>query len=116
MEKSEVKTSVKAIYLQAAALAGFEVGPDSPERLVKLVELGFVRVKRNRKAEAVANVLRLIAMTLELAEKKKVTLLHEENVEDAKEKVCPVYPFGKKSEVVPTRSLRMAAKKPFKVR
>lgn len=99
MEKSEVKTSVKAIYLQAAALAGFEVGPDSPERLVTIVEQGFVRVKQDRKAEAVANVLRLIAMTLELAEKNKDTLLHESNVDDARDNVCPVYPFGQKSEV-----------------
>jgi hypothetical protein len=100
MEKSEVKTSVKAIYLQAAALAGFEVGPNSPERLVKIVERGFVKVEQNRTAEAVANVLRLIAMTLELAEKNNVTLLQETNVDAARDKICPVYPFGQKSEVV----------------
>ena len=100
MEKSEVKTSVKAIYLQAAALAGFEVGPNSPERLVELVEQGFKKVKPNRKGEAVANVLRLIAMTLEVAEKNGDTQLHESSVDAGKDKVCPVYPFGQKSQKV----------------
>ena len=95
MEKSEAKTAVKALYLQSAALAGFEVGPNSPEKLVTIVEQGFVKVKSNRKAEAVANVLRLVAMTLELAEKNGDTELHENSVDAAKNKVCPVYPFGK---------------------
>jgi hypothetical protein len=95
MEKSEVKTSVKAIYLQAAALAGFEVGPNSPERLVELIEQGFDKVAPNRRAEAVANVLRLVAVTLEVAEQSGDTQLHESSVDAGKEKICPVYPFGK---------------------
>lgn len=96
MNKSEAKTAIKALYLQSAALAGFEVGPNSPERLVTIVNQGFVKVKPNRKAEAVANVLRLLAMTLELAEKNGDTQLHESSVDAAQTKVCPVYPFGKK--------------------
>lgn len=109
MEKSEVKTSVKAIYLQAAALAGFEVGPNSPERLVKLVELGFAKVDPNHKAEAVANVLRIVAMTLELAEKNNEKQLQESSVDAARDRVCPVYPFGQKTK--PTKTHKMAARK-----
>lgn len=109
MEKSEAKTAVKAIYLQAAALAGFEVGPESPERFVKIVEEGFAKVKPNRKAEAVANVLRIVAMTLELAGKNKVTKLSESSVDAGREKVCPVYPFGGRTQTVATK--KSAAKK-----
>ncbi len=94
MEKSEVKTSVKAIYLQAAALAGFEVSPDSPERLVDIVESGFTKVQPGHKAEAVANILTLIGTTLELAEERGDSSLHETSVDAAHDKICPVYPFG----------------------
>ena len=107
MEKSEAKTSVKAIYLQSAAMAGFEVGPNSPERLVKLVDQGFLKVEPGHKAKAVANLLRLIAMTLELAEKNHEKQLQESSVDAGREKVCPVYPFGQKAAT----PHRMAAKK-----
>ena len=94
MEKSEAKSTAKAIYLQAAALAGFEVRPDSPERLADIVEQGYANVDAKRRPEAAANALRLIALTLELAQTRGDTILSEKNVAEAQKKLCPVYPFG----------------------
>jgi hypothetical protein len=93
MERTEAKSAVKALYLQAAALAGFEVTKDSPERLSGLVEEGFGNVEVSRRPEAVANVLRLIAETLELAQRSGDTVLSESNVDAAQDSLCPVYPF-----------------------
>lgn len=99
MEISEAKSIVKSIYLQSAGLAGFEVGPFSPERFVELVDQGFRNVEPNRKGLATANILRVVAMTLELAETNGVTTLGEEDVDAGREKVCPVYPFGSQSNL-----------------
>ena len=96
MEKAEAKSAVKALYLQAAALAGLEVGPDSPERLASIIEEGFKKVSAARRPEAVANTLRLIAATVESAQRRGDKMLHEGNVEAGREEVCPVYPFRKK--------------------
>jgi hypothetical protein len=96
MEKAEAKSSVKALYLQAAALAGLEVGPDSPERLASIVEEGFRKVSVTRRPEAVANTLRLIAATVESAQKRGDKMLHETNVDAGQDEVCPVYPFRKR--------------------
>lgn len=93
MEKPEAKSAIKAVYLQAAALAGLEVGPDSPEHLVRVVEPGFRRIIPKRRPEAVANLLRLLAATIESAQKRGDKMLHESNVEAGKQDVCPVYPF-----------------------
>jgi hypothetical protein len=93
MEKAEAKSAVKSLYLQAASLAGFEVTAESPERLSQFVDEGFTRVTASRRPEAAANVLRLIAMTLELAQESGAIILSELNVDAAKDKVCPVYPF-----------------------
>ena len=95
MEKVEAKSAVKAIYLQAAALAGLEVGPMSPEKLASIVEDGFSKVSKTRRPEATANVLRLIAATIESAQKRKDKVLHEDNVIAGQDEVCPVYPFSK---------------------
>ena len=54
---------------------------------------GLTASRQNRRPEAAANVLRLIATTLELAQDGGDTILSESNVDAAKEKVCPVYPF-----------------------
>jgi hypothetical protein len=94
MELKEAKSAIKAIYLQAASMAGFEVGPDSPEGLADLVQSGFVMIKPERRPEAVANLLRVVAATLEFAQESKSTMLHEKDVEGGRERVCPVYPFG----------------------
>ena len=96
MEKAEAKSAVKALYLQAAALAGLEVRPNSPERLASIVEEGFKKVSATRRLEAVANTLRLIAATLESAQKRGDKFLSEENVGEGQEEVCPVYPFRKR--------------------
>ena len=97
MERSEAKSAVKALYLQAAALAGLEVGPYSPEHLVGIVQRGFRRVNSNRRPEAVANLLRLLAATIQSAQKRGDKMLHEDNVKAGEEEVCPVYPFKKKN-------------------
>jgi hypothetical protein len=96
MEKAEAKSAVKAVYLLAASLAGLEVTTESPEPLEALVEEGYAKVSAKRRPEAVANLLRLIAMAVELAQKRGDTSLHEFSIPKAKEKVCPVYPFSKK--------------------
>ena len=95
MERSEAKSAVKALYLQSAALAGLEVSPQSPEQLTLIVGQGFDSVEAHRKPTAVAGLLRLIAMALEGAEAKGDKVLHEGNVLDAQEKICPIYPFKK---------------------
>jgi hypothetical protein len=94
MEISEAKSAVKALYLQSAALAGLEVSAASPEGLSRLVENGFNRVDSKRHPTAIASVLRVIAVTLEMAEARGDNTLHENSVEEASEKVCPIYPFG----------------------
>jgi hypothetical protein len=94
MELAEAKSAVKAVYLQAASLAGLEVSPDSPERLAQLVADAFTKVKAKRRPEAVANALRVIAATLDVAQKSGTKTLHESDVEAGKQRVCPVYPFG----------------------
>jgi hypothetical protein len=93
MEIPEAKSIVKALYLQAAGLAGLEVGPDSPERLVEVVEPGLSKVEAARRPEAVANLLRLLAATIQSAQDRKDNMLHETNVDAGKSTVCPVYPF-----------------------
>jgi hypothetical protein len=95
MNKAEAKSAVKALYLQAASLAGFEVEAYSPERLVELVDLGFDKIDAKRRPNAVANLLKLLAEVLEIAQKKGDRKLSEGNVDAAKSKICPVYPFGK---------------------
>lgn len=97
MEKSEAKSAAKALYLQSAALAGFEVEPFSAERMAEIVEEFYAKVETHRRPEAVANLLRLIGHTLQIAGKDGVTRLQESNVDAGREKLCrpPVYPFGK---------------------
>jgi hypothetical protein len=94
MEKVEAKSAAKAIYLQSAAMAGMDVSPFSPERLADIVEEGFDKVEVGRRPSAVASVLRLIAATLEVAESQGERSLQETHVHEAKESVCPIYPFG----------------------
>jgi hypothetical protein len=95
METPEAKSAIKALFLQSATLAGFEVGPMCPEELLLKVQSGITVVKRNenRRPEAVANLLRLVAATLESAQERGDKILHEENVREANEKICPIYPF-----------------------
>ena len=95
MEKSEAKSAVKALYLQSAALAGMEVGARSPERFVEIVEDAFDRVEPNRRARAVFSALQLIGTTLVLAEERGIRTLGESDVDQASDKICPVYPFGR---------------------
>ena len=94
MEIREAKSAVKALYLLSAALAGLEVAPESPERLGVIVEEGFSKVDALRRPEAVANVLRLLAATIQSAQGSTDTVLHESNVDSGQSSVCPVYPFG----------------------
>jgi len=93
METAEAKSAIKALYLQAAALAGLEVSFNSPEQLLKTIQPAFKRVEARRRPEAVANLLRLLARTLDLAQERQLTKLREEEVRDARDNVCPVYPF-----------------------
>ena len=95
MEKNEVKSLVKSIYLQAAALGGFEVNPGSPEILVGLVEEGYEKVSSDKRAEAAANIIDLISESLRVASERHKEVLDEESVDAAREKICPVYPFGR---------------------
>lgn len=93
MEINEAVTGTKAIYLQAATLAGFDVSSNSPEMLAALVRDGFGKVENRRRPEAVANLLRLMAATLEQAQETGQSELHEASVEFGMKKICPVYPF-----------------------
>lgn len=67
-----------------------------PEELVLKVQGGIKKVKKERRPEAVANLLKLIAATLESAQRRGDKQLHEQNVRDGNDEICPIYPFGKK--------------------
>jgi hypothetical protein len=92
MTKEEAASSAKAVYLQAAALAGKEVGPDSPERLADIVRRAFEKVNESRRREAVGNFLRLLAAVIE-SPMQEDDRYHETNVDEGEKKTCPVYPF-----------------------
>jgi hypothetical protein len=93
MDEQSAKSAAKALYLQAAALAGLEVAPFSPERVSDLVAKGFARVEPSRRPEAVASLLTLFREILLRAQEEKLEILHEVNVDAAQSKVCPIYPF-----------------------
>jgi hypothetical protein len=94
MTKEEAASSAKAIYLQAAALAGKEVRPESPERLANIVQDAFEKMKgdESRRREAVGNLLKLLAAVIE-SPMPPDDKYHETNVDEGQKKVCPVYPF-----------------------
>ena len=94
MTKEEAASSAKAIYLQAAALAGKEVAPDSPDRLAGIVQEGFEKMHgdESRRREAVGNLLKLLAAVIE-SPMEPDDKYHETNVDAGQEKTCPVYPF-----------------------
>jgi carboxylesterase type B len=93
---NEAKTAAKALYLQAASMSGYEVSDQSPSRISDLVQEWFTKVGENRRPEAVASILKIIAATLEKAQKNKVTMLHESDVDNGKDDVCPIYPNDRK--------------------
>jgi hypothetical protein len=94
MTKEEASSSAKALYLQAAALAGKEVAPESPERLANIVQDAFEKMKggESRRREAVGNFLRLLAAVIE-SPMLEDDRYHETNVDEGQAKTCPVYPF-----------------------
>ena len=93
MNKSEARSGVKALYLQAASLAGLEVTPDSPERLCYFVDEGFDKVEEHRRPEAVANILKLLSASLMAAQENKLSVMGEDTIEAGENNTCPVYPF-----------------------
>jgi hypothetical protein len=92
MTREEAASAAKAVYLQAASMAGKEVAPDSPEGLAVMVQDGLERVDENRRQEAVANFLRLLAAVIE-SPVGPDNKYHESNVYEGQKKTCPVYPF-----------------------
>jgi hypothetical protein len=96
MNQREAKSSIKALYIHAAAIAGLEVSFRSPEFLIELITPRLSEVESSRRPEATANLLRLIAACLESAQKREDKTLHEEDARNGHDKVCPIYPFGKR--------------------
>ncbi len=92
MTKQEAASAAKAVYLQAASMAGKEVAPFSPEGLAMMVQEGLERVEENRRQEAVANFLRLLAAIIE-SPIGPDNMYHESNVNEGQKKTCPIYPF-----------------------
>jgi len=93
LDINEAKTGAKALVLQAAALSGLKVSEFSPERLADIVEKNYNKVTIERRPEAVAYLLRVIAAALESAQESNSDILQETNVREGREKVCPVFPF-----------------------
>lgn len=93
---NEAKTAAKALYLQAASMSGFEVSDQSPSRISDLVQEWFSKVDDSRRPEAVASILKVIAATLEYAQKNNLPMLHEGDVDKGKDQVCPIYPNDRK--------------------
>jgi len=97
MNQREARSSIKALYAQAAAVAGLDVGYRSADYLVELISPGFRRVEAQRRPEATANLLRLMAAALESCQERGEGVLQEQDAENGHDKVCPVYPFGERS-------------------
>lgn len=95
MELVEAGSLTKAILLSAASLAGLGVSPQSPERFVVQVQEAFDRpgVQDTRRPEAVANLLRWMAATLEIAQQQGNNVISESTADAGRQKVCPVFPF-----------------------
>jgi hypothetical protein len=95
MELIEAQNTSKSLLLASASLAGLAVSPESPERFAEMVgtAVGEKRIASARRPEAVANLLRWIAATLEVAQERKASTISESIAEAGREKVCPVYPF-----------------------
>jgi hypothetical protein len=95
MELIEAGSLTKAILLSTASLAGLEVSPQSPERFVVRVREAFERpgVQGSRRPEAVANLLRWMAATLEIAQQQGKHEISESTADAGREKVCPIFPF-----------------------
>lgn len=91
---AQARSGAKSVYLAAAALAKLDVSPESPEEIAALVDQGFHQVEPNRRPDAVASLLRVIAAALESAQANGLGVLHESDVKFGRQKVCPVYPFG----------------------
>ncbi len=89
----EAKSLAKSIYLQSAALSGLEVSEKSPTALANLIDDAYQSIKINRQPEAVANMLKVIAATLEEAQFRGESQLGETSIRRGSNKVCPVYPF-----------------------
>ena len=90
---SEAKSLAKSIYLQSASMSGFDVSERSPTALSNLVEEAYSKFPNIRRPEAVSNLLRLIAATLEEAQRSGDSRLGENSINKGREKICPVYPF-----------------------
>jgi len=73
--------------------SALEVGPNSPEHLSGIVDRGFTKVAAKRRPEAVANLLRLLAATIESAQKRGVGLWAQLAITDV---------LSKGSEIKPT--------------
>lgn len=95
MELVEATSLTKALLLNAASLAGLEVSPRSPERFADQVKKAFDNkaVHGERRPEAVANLLKWIAATLEAAQKEGHSEIKESTADAGREKICPVFPF-----------------------
>jgi hypothetical protein len=93
MNQREARSSIKALYVQAAAVAGLDTGYRSADRLIELISEGFRLVEAKRRPEATANLLRLMAEALDSAQKRGEGTLGEQDAENAHEKLCPIYPF-----------------------
>lgn len=91
-ELNVAKSSAKAIFLQSAALAGFGVSDQSPERLSRLIDENYSKVDEKNRPEAVASILKIIASTLTEAHNAGLTFLTETSVDAGSRKACPVYP------------------------
>lgn len=93
LDINEARTGAKALCLQAATLSGLKVSEFSPERLADIVESNYNKVNSERRPEAVAYLLRVIAAALESAQESNAGILQETNVSAGRQKVCPVFPF-----------------------
>ena len=92
MTKEEAASSAKAVYLQAASMAGKEVASDSPEALAEIVRNAFDKVEKSHRQQAVGSFLRLLAAVIE-SPIGPDNRYHESNVHEGSDKTCPVYPF-----------------------
>ena len=79
-------------------LAGLVDSPNSTDGLDILVDESYPVIDPARRPEAAANLLKVVEEALRQAQRRGDQTLHEYSVKEAQDKVCPVYPFGGRSE------------------
>ena len=102
MNVIEARSATKRLVEISGSLAGLDTSPQCTESFVDVVSQVFEErhyegmLEQGRRPEAVGNLLKWVAATLMVAQEKGVAEISENHVNDGRDRVCPVYPFGRR--------------------